>query len=173
MAFPPGVLPINRTDATPQQATHPADHNAISAAINDTVSTVVGMQAVQVRTGTVGNQTGQTVAPGAVVTLGWSSVSDPAWGTSGVFTVPAGKAGVYAATLRVTGPTMPANTFADVVLTVAGNVYAAFIPPAKTQVSICAVVAMDDGAQCFVQVYNPLGTSQFFSGNLSLTRVAQ
>jgi hypothetical protein len=38
MPFPPPVLPINRTDATPQQTTHPADHNAISAAINDTVA---------------------------------------------------------------------------------------------------------------------------------------
>lgn len=37
MAWPPGALPVNRTDATPQQTTHAADHNAIGGAVNDTV----------------------------------------------------------------------------------------------------------------------------------------
>jgi hypothetical protein len=41
MAFPPPVLPINRTDATAQQTTHANDHNAISQAVNDTVADVV------------------------------------------------------------------------------------------------------------------------------------
>jgi hypothetical protein len=40
MAWPPGVLPINRSDATPQQTTHAADHNAANQAINDTVAHV-------------------------------------------------------------------------------------------------------------------------------------
>lgn len=38
MAWPPPVFPTNRTNATPQQDTHPADHNAIALAINDTVT---------------------------------------------------------------------------------------------------------------------------------------
>jgi len=38
MAYPPGVLPINRTDATPQATTHPADHNLANGAINDIVA---------------------------------------------------------------------------------------------------------------------------------------
>lgn len=42
MAWPPPVLPINRTDATPQQTTHANDHNAISLAINDTVDRLYG-----------------------------------------------------------------------------------------------------------------------------------
>jgi hypothetical protein len=41
MPFPPPVLPINRTNATAQQDTHPADHNAAALAINDTVARVV------------------------------------------------------------------------------------------------------------------------------------
>lgn len=42
MAWPPPVLPINRTDATPQQTTHAADHNAANQAINDIVTKVGG-----------------------------------------------------------------------------------------------------------------------------------
>jgi len=45
MAWPPGVLPINRTDATPQQTTHAADHNGANQAINDTVTKVVAHDA--------------------------------------------------------------------------------------------------------------------------------
>lgn len=35
MPYPPPTLPINRTNATAQQDTHPADHNAANLAIND------------------------------------------------------------------------------------------------------------------------------------------
>ena len=38
MAWPPGVLPVNRTDALSQQTTHPADHNAVNQAVNDIVA---------------------------------------------------------------------------------------------------------------------------------------
>src|SRR5881628_3132263 len=36
MPWPPPVLPINRTNAEPQQDTHPNDHNALAVAMNDT-----------------------------------------------------------------------------------------------------------------------------------------
>ena len=38
MAYPPPTLPINRTNALPQQDTHPQDHNTANAAVNDTVA---------------------------------------------------------------------------------------------------------------------------------------
>jgi len=38
MAYPPAVLPTNRTNATAQADTHPADHNQVNAAVNDTVA---------------------------------------------------------------------------------------------------------------------------------------
>ena len=38
MAWPPPVLPINRTNATPQLDNHVADHNAANLAINDIVA---------------------------------------------------------------------------------------------------------------------------------------
>lgn len=43
MAWPPPVLPINRTNATPQQDTHAADHNAANQAINDLVARVTSL----------------------------------------------------------------------------------------------------------------------------------
>lgn len=38
MAYPPTVPPATRINATPQVDTHPADHNAISGALNDMVN---------------------------------------------------------------------------------------------------------------------------------------
>jgi hypothetical protein len=43
MAWPPGPLPTNITNATPQQTTHPDLHDQTSQAVNDIVSTVSGM----------------------------------------------------------------------------------------------------------------------------------
>lgn len=40
MAWPPPVLPINRTDALAQQANHPGDHNTTNQAVNDIVTVV-------------------------------------------------------------------------------------------------------------------------------------
>lgn len=44
MAWPPAGLPTNRTNATPQTNTHPADHNAVNAAMNDTVARVQAIE---------------------------------------------------------------------------------------------------------------------------------
>jgi hypothetical protein len=38
MAWPPAALPTNRSNSTPQQDTHAADHNAEAATINEIVS---------------------------------------------------------------------------------------------------------------------------------------
>jgi hypothetical protein len=43
MAWPPPALPINRTNATTQQDTHPGDHNQVNQAMNDTVAHVQGI----------------------------------------------------------------------------------------------------------------------------------
>ena len=40
MSWPPPILPVNRTNATPQLDTHAADHNAANQAINDIVARV-------------------------------------------------------------------------------------------------------------------------------------
>jgi hypothetical protein len=44
MAWPPPLMPINRTDATPQQVDHPADHNTIAQAFNDLVPIIAALQ---------------------------------------------------------------------------------------------------------------------------------
>jgi len=44
MAWPPGTLPTNRTNATPQTNTHPADHNAVNGAVNDIVNRVLSIE---------------------------------------------------------------------------------------------------------------------------------
>lgn len=41
MAWPPPVLPTNRTNADPQQDNHPADHNAVNLAVNDLTARVI------------------------------------------------------------------------------------------------------------------------------------
>ena len=38
MAWPPPLLPVNRTESTPQTANHIADHNGANQAINDIVA---------------------------------------------------------------------------------------------------------------------------------------
>lgn len=43
MAWPPPTLPIDRTNALPQQDTHPSDHNAANLAINDLVTKVLSI----------------------------------------------------------------------------------------------------------------------------------
>lgn len=40
MAWPPAVLPADKTDLTPQKTTHPAAHNATNLAINDAVGEI-------------------------------------------------------------------------------------------------------------------------------------
>lgn len=45
MAWPPPVLPINFTNATPQQDTHPAAHVATNQAVNDTVAKLAAVSA--------------------------------------------------------------------------------------------------------------------------------
>ncbi len=45
MAFPPGTLPVNRTDALDQETNHPNDHNQANQAINDIAAHVVATDA--------------------------------------------------------------------------------------------------------------------------------
>jgi hypothetical protein len=42
-AWPPPTLPVNRSDSTPMQTTHAADHNQANQAINDIVAAVTAM----------------------------------------------------------------------------------------------------------------------------------
>ena len=51
MAFPPPTLATNRTNATPSTNTHPGDHNAVNAAVNDINGRVQAHDAGTVKVG--------------------------------------------------------------------------------------------------------------------------
>lgn len=84
MAWPPPVLPTNRTNATPQQDTHPADHNAVNLAVNDTVAQVQGILSQLSSTGPggfgnvgyikYGQMVGGTAGPGGNVKIARSLI---------------------------------------------------------------------------------------------------
>lgn len=64
MAWPPAVLPINRTNATPQLDTHAADHNALAQAMNDTTTKLT-----TVSTDVANLKTADVVAPAGLIGL--------------------------------------------------------------------------------------------------------
>ncbi len=72
MAFPPATLPTNRTNATPQQDTHPSDHNALAAAINDTVQYAQDLRA------------GNVIMKGAMVYCDGFAIQDVASAATGI-----------------------------------------------------------------------------------------
>ena len=172
MAWPPPTLPTNRSNATPQTSTHPADHNALALAINDTVGYVQFLDSGLARKGVVVAQSGQSVAAGQVVTLSWSSFSETTFGTSSTLIVPANAGGIYVASLKVNGPVSPANSHGDVIIYLRGEAFAGYIPESKSQISVCAMLGMSPGDGCYVQVYNSTGSSQFFIAAMSLIRVS-
>lgn len=80
MAWPPPALPTNRTNATPQQDTHPADHNAVNLAMNDTVARVITNEGTLNSLVTISNgaiPSGDTI-PGGTTTV--ATVTLPAAG---------------------------------------------------------------------------------------------
>jgi hypothetical protein len=169
MAWPPPVLPINRTNATPQLDTHAADHNALALAVNDIVGRVT---AADGRKGTSAHQGGQSIAGGAVVSLSWEAVSDPSWGAGPTFTVPnvANTTGIYTLSLRVAGPTQPGP--ADVVIVIGGLEHSNYIPTNKASVAFCVSMQLTAGTQVFVRIYNPSASAQFYNADLHILRVA-
>lgn len=77
MAWPPPVLAINRTNATPQTNTHPADHNAVNQAVNDIVThvqTVTDTQVVSLESSRYEIITG---VPGGTTDTGGSGTPSP------------------------------------------------------------------------------------------------
>lgn len=97
MAWPPAVLPINKTDATDQEADHSANHNNANKAINDTVAHL-GQFKIVARRGPVttdsggnGNVSFTTAFPAAPAVV--ASIADPA--TSGMINVYAVSAGGF------------------------------------------------------------------------------
>ena len=99
MAWPPGVLPVNRTDSLTQQTNHPADHNAANLAINDTVAHVQFLEGNMQRYGTICRPGGQAIASGQVVNIaGVRSLTRVRFGFDP--DDPIGRGGVYTMSVR-------------------------------------------------------------------------
>ena len=69
MAYPPPVLPVNQTNATPQADVHPLDHQRANQAINDIVAHLANIGQVLSGTVTGGNVATDTEATAASIVL--------------------------------------------------------------------------------------------------------
>jgi hypothetical protein len=96
MAWPPPVLPINRTNALPMQDTHPQDHNAVNLAVNDTVAFL------QRRVGFIGALSGFSMPPSVDTFLSWTQtvLDDPVGHLTAANTVTIKDAGQYLVQVR-------------------------------------------------------------------------
>jgi len=113
MAYPPATLPTNRTNATPQQDVHPADHNTTNVAINDIVAELgpnpsgqfptVSAQFARSGGSLVRNADAGFAAGSYSIVSNFPTSPDDTGGytnaSTGVITIPADKAGVYAITI--------------------------------------------------------------------------
>lgn len=171
MAWPPAALPTNRTNATPQQDTHPSDHNAIALAINDTVGKLVAVDAAVRRYGFIAAQSGQTYNSGQVANIVFNTTSDATWGLGPQFTIPAGQAGVYAISLRVKCAAPAAGVFSDVQIVAGGDTYANAINPGKQDAAVSATLLFAVGDSFFCQFYNGAAQAASLIAKLTLLRV--
>lgn len=156
MAFPPAPLPTNRTNATPQNNTHPADHNAISAAINDTVFAV---QTLQINTANQGLAAlGTPSMPGSATDtiVTYTSLSTAAWGTGVPFNAPAGTIGYYMFTLNVTGPTVSgAGERVRLKISTPAGGFQNYIPAGETTACVVAGSVLNATNEVYAAIRTP------------------
>lgn len=173
MAWPPAALPTNRTNATPQNTTHPADHNAIAAAINDAVGHVQdiddALAAVTALAVIVG---GQVVSAGSTGTFSFTTLTNPAFVGPANFTFP--ESGFYILSLRVAGPAPPSGAFHDIVINAGGGggvTYQTSIAPTKGSgvLTIANQFAAGDPFNC--QFFNANATPETYTPALFVTRI--
>jgi hypothetical protein len=187
MAYPPPVLPINRDNATPQQDTHPADHNAVNLAVND-ITTVLGpwppggsatvmarFEAIEnkmLESAVALNQSGQVFTPGQYTQMNWDGRSNTNWGTGWQLICPPNGLGFYGVSVTIDSPAqMPAGGYADVVVHMASNLFYAYIPQGKSHVTLTAMLALQPGQGVWVDVYNPIAQDTYYMGQMTIDRL--
>lgn len=163
MAWPPPVLPTNRTDALNQQANHPADHNATNQAVNDIVATVSADRRTAAATATYNG----AATNGALIP--WSITGgDPAWGAGGT-ALPVPVTGVWAITVSIAySGAEPVNGY--VTVNVTGAAFGVFHGP-TINVGTTIIVPLQAGDTISVLV-GPGLTMPGSSCNMWLNRVA-
>lgn len=144
MAWPPPVLPINRINATPQQNNHPADHNAVNQAVNDTVAeltrvtnnTQAALEALRRRGIQVSNasfSSGTPLPAGVTTTIRWDAPDPPdpdgylPNDSTNIF-VPAGLGGLYLVSFDIAVSPAPS---AALIMSIRAASVASVGPPAQ------------------------------------------
>lgn len=175
MAWPPGVLPINRTNATTQQDTHPADHNAVNQAVNDIVPQVQALLANKPAFWVQANQPGQAIGAGADGTIAWATVNNPAWGVAGAtsLVVPAGGDGVYVVSAKLTSPPPPGPATTNLTVALAGVSFNGYQHATyETQCSVAVVGTLAAGQAVGVGVHSGHSSSQSYGVLITVARIA-
>ena len=176
MAFPPGVLPINRTNATPQLNTHAADHNAVNQAVNDIVPQVQTLLANKPAYWVGASQGGQSIAGKATATISWVAVNNAAWGntSSPNLTVPAGGDGVYVMTARLMTvvPTEPDITAVSIFVGATQIAIGYLRSPYDGMTIAPIVVQLAAGNILSLSVYNGNSGAQMHAVVFTVARIA-
>lgn len=174
MAWPPATLPTNRTNATPQNNTHPADHNTISAAVNDTVGQLAIVNAQVQQQGLVAFGS-PSIPTGATVTVAYASLSTAAWGAGPTFVAPSGTTGIFAIMADTEGPAPVFPNESRVQISVQTGVFRAFksvISSGETGVTLVGLVDLTGGDQVSVQQRNNTAADAFYNVELRIVKVS-
>jgi hypothetical protein len=173
--WPPPVLPINRTNATPQLDTHAADHNAVNLAVNDLVGHVQSIDSVVARCGAGAAQSGYSIGAVAQVQMPWNTEG---YDTDTMFT-PGGtlftirQAGMWSITARILcSVSVTAACDISIQRVAGGVVIANYIPTGKQWASVSGTLPLVPGDQMYISVFNANGAAQFFSGSVDVVRVS-
>ena len=174
MAWPPPVLPVNRTDATPQTANHIADHNQANQAINDIVPQVQTLISKNALVGCKWINTGQSV-PGATKTkLVPSSVVYDAGGlvVPGTGDMKAVVDAVWAISVTLTGSANPAAPGAILTVQSGSTMIGAVTPSGLldgTTLTVVTNVTLNALVSVWLYCYGT--TAIFASPAVTMTRV--
>ena len=166
MAFPPAVLPINRSNATVMTDLHPQDHNSVNQAVNDTVAFI------NVRHGVTGSSSAQTAAAGITHTINWgtrtSSPPGTNWSPDATKFVIA-EAGYFVASLLVSFTVTPSPIILFAVLD--GVQWPTATSSTNNNQMMTFTFGAGVGTQVWFQMYNG-GAVISYSANAGITRVA-
>jgi hypothetical protein len=174
MAWPPAALPTNRTNSTPQQDTHPSDHNAIGLAVNDTVGQV---QKLSSRRGCQVFANTFAVGPGGskIIVFDaeyWDPDGFHAPGGSNVV-IPTGMDGVYVHAFSLGADAGAQFQGVDVNITIDGVAWSDYLPAGRSSISIATVVPQAAGSVSQCQMWNSDGTnSRNFNARYNVFRVS-
>jgi len=190
MAWPPPTLPINRTDATPQQTTHAGDHNALSQAVND-ATTVLGTNpqggdaSVTARLLRIEGYglalsgakfaAGVSITGGGVASLPRTSTAYDQGGylTGGAALTKVPTQGIYAISVTVSSDTTSVGAMVNITSGVQQVIGAGYIPKGRGGrfMSANAIVAMSANEQFSVDVTNDDPVAHFYGATVTITRI--